>query len=78
MQQDLLNQIVLNVMAGKNKQEDVGVLRSIIEDLKSRGAEAIILGCTELPLAISQKDIDIQLFNSNQIILEEALARSLG
>ena len=32
--------------------------------LKARGAEGIILGCTEFPLIIDQKDLDIPVFNT--------------
>jgi len=32
--------------------------------LKARGAEGIILGCTEFPLIIGEKDLDIPVFNT--------------
>jgi aspartate racemase len=37
---------------------------NIMEKLKDSGAEAIILGCTELPLLIEQKDFDLPLVDS--------------
>lgn len=39
----------------------------IIEKLKSRGAEGIILGCTEIGLLISQKDLDIPVYDTTEI-----------
>ena len=37
---------------------------NIIENLKSKGAEGIILGCTEIPLLIKQEDTEIKLFDT--------------
>ena len=46
---------------------------SIINQLKEGGAEGIILGCTELPLLIQEKDVDIPLFNTLTIHLRAAI-----
>ncbi|UWX58828.1 amino acid racemase [Chryseobacterium oranimense] len=43
---------------------------SIVEDLVSRGAECIILGCTEIPLLISQNDFTISVFDTTKIHCE--------
>ena len=39
----------------------------IISKLKQRGAEGIILGCTEIPSLINQSDCDIPLFDTVKI-----------
>jgi aspartate racemase len=39
----------------------------IIESLADRGAEGIILGCTEIPLLVSEKDTEVPLFNTLDI-----------
>lgn len=43
---------------------------SIVEDLISCGAECIILGCTEIPLLISQDDFTIPVFDTTKIHCE--------
>ena len=43
---------------------------SIVEDLVSRGAECIILGCTEIPLLINQDDFTIPVFDTTKIHCE--------
>ncbi|MGK6341884.1 aspartate/glutamate racemase family protein [Chryseobacterium sp. DT-3] len=43
---------------------------SIVEDLISCGAECIILGCTEIPLLISQVDFAIPVFDTTKIHCE--------
>ena len=45
----------------------------IIKDLKERGSEGIILGCTEIPLLIKQEDVDIPLFDTLKIHLKSAV-----
>jgi aspartate racemase len=42
-------------------------LRHIIARLASRGAEGIILGCTELPLLVSTEDSEIPLFDTAEL-----------
>jgi aspartate racemase len=56
-----------------------GEYRRIIKNLASQGAEAIILGCTEISLLVSQQDSEIPLFDTTAIharaAAEEALAQ---
>lgn len=40
---------------------------SIVNDLVKQGAECIILGCTEIPLLISQEDFNIPVFDTAKI-----------
>jgi aspartate racemase len=44
-----------------------------IRMLKDRGAEGIILGCTELPLLIHQQDVDIPALATTELHAEEAI-----
>lgn len=68
--------VIAHAEAGRLSYEDTLVLKQMIHRAKADGAEAIILGCTELPLAITQSDVAIELFNSTMIITEAALAYS--
>lgn len=78
-QQGLINDVILKIMSGKYGKTEKEVLKDIIENLVAKGAQAILLGCTELPLVINQKDINnIEIFDSTKIITESALFRSLG
>jgi len=40
---------------------------SIVKDLVERGAEGIILGCTEIPMLIGQVDFSIPIFDTTKI-----------
>lgn len=41
--------------------------KKIIHDLQQQGAEGVILGCTEIPLLIKQKDSPIPIFDTGLI-----------
>src|SRR5262249_10579289 len=45
-----------------------------MQELIDRGTEGIILGCTEIPHLIEQRDIDIPLFDTTRIHAEAAVA----
>jgi len=49
----------------------------IIDDLVQRGAEGVILGCTEIPLLISQKDTQVPLFDSTYLHAKAAVDLAL-
>jgi aspartate racemase len=59
------------IEASKNKFKD------IIASLQSQGAEGIILGCTEIPLLVKQKDYDIPLYDTTSIHAQAAVEWSL-
>ena len=44
-----------------------------MESLKKKGAEAIILGCTELPILVKQKDCKMKILDTTQILAEKTL-----
>lgn len=71
--QDITN-LILDVMSGTIQQHHKEKVMSIMHDI-SEGSDAIILGCTELPLAISQQDAKnrITFLDSLQILAEEAV-----
>ena len=45
----------------------------IIEDLSNNGAEAIILGCTEIGMLVDQKDTEITLLDTTMIHARKAI-----
>jgi aspartate racemase len=50
----------------------------IIEKLIERGAEGIVLGCTELPLLIRPDDIHASVFDTTRLHAEAAVELALG
>lgn len=53
-------------------------LRAVGQALIDRGAQALILGCTEIPLALHDGDLSVALVASNQSLAEAAVRAALG
>jgi aspartate racemase len=52
--------------------------QSIIQNLQARGAEGVILGCTEIPLLIRQEDCSLPVFDTTAIHAAAAVEWALG
>ena len=59
------------------KPESKEIYLRIIEDLRKRGAQGVILGCTEIPLLIKAEDVDLPVFNTTKIHSEKAVELAL-
>lgn len=55
------------------KEESKQTYLKIINSLKQQGAEAVILGCTEITLLISQDDCSIPVYDTTRIHAESAI-----
>jgi aspartate racemase len=77
-QQKILNRVIENVMGGNQKTKDIIVLKDVARDYIEQGAEAIVVSCTEIPLAINQTHTDIKLFDTIEIIVQCAVDYSLN
>ncbi len=62
---------------GKCNERSRTAYREVIARLQQRGAEGIILGCTEITLLISQADADLPLFDTTDLHAERAVAHAL-
>jgi aspartate racemase len=52
---------------GTIREESRRTYVEVIEDLKRRGAEGVILGCTEIPLLIKAKDSPVPVFDTTAV-----------
>lgn len=76
-QQMILNKVIENVMGWHQWNSDIIALKDIARDYIKQWAEAIVLWCTEIPLAINQTHTDIKLFDTIEIIVQSAVDYSL-
>jgi aspartate racemase len=63
---------------GTIREESKAAFRKIIGGLEARGAQGIILGCTEIPLIVKQKDYEIPLFDTTALHAEAAVGLALA
>jgi aspartate racemase len=62
---------------GEIRPESRRQFLEIIEHLRDRGAEGIVLGCTELPLLLQPQDCDLPMFNTALLHAEKALLHAV-
>ena len=73
-----INDIIYNELCrGEIRQESRRAILSVIEGLGERGAQGVILGCTELPLLVRSQDCGMPIFNTTELHAERALDYSL-
>ena len=66
------------LVAGQIRDESRAGFVRIIHRLAERGAEGVILGCTEIPLLVSEADAGLPLFNTTTIHAAAALNYALA
>ena len=71
------NTIYNELVQGDIKAESRLKFQQIIGNLANKGAEGVILGCTEIPLLIHQKDVNIPVFDTTAIHAEKAVEWAL-
>lgn len=67
------NNIYEELVQGKIKDDSCEEFKSIIAALNKNGAQAGILGCTEIPMLISESDVNIPTFDTTEIHTEQAV-----
>ena len=76
---EVVNQVIYEELClGRILDASREKLVRIIQDLKSDGAEGVILGCTEIPLLVGQGDTDLPVFDTTLIHALKAVSFSLG
>lgn len=70
----IYNELCLGIISPQSKKKYI----AIIEKLAQRGAQGVILGCTEIGLLVQQKDTSLPVFDTTQIHAEKAALLALG
>jgi aspartate racemase len=74
-----LNRIIQKELdAGIFKPESKKYVLDQIEELRKRGAEGIVLGCTEFPLIIKPADVTMPVFDTTLLHSQMAVDFILG
>lgn len=76
---DLVHEIIYKeLVRGEITLASKKIYLEIIDTLRAKGAQGIILGCTEIPLLIGDEDTDIPLFNTTKIHAEKTVEIALS
>ena len=71
---EYVNRVIYDeLVAGQIRDESQAGFVGVIHRLVERGAEGVILGCTEIPLLVTEADVGVPLFDTTTIHAEAAL-----
>ncbi|MCE8011520.1 aspartate/glutamate racemase family protein [Billgrantia desiderata] len=77
-QRDLVHEVIYHELClGQVKETSRQRYLEIIESLREQGAEAVILGCTEIALLVQQSHTTVPLYDTTAIHAEEAVKWAL-
>ena len=76
---DIVHRVIYEELClGQIKQDSNAEYVRIIADLAAQGAEAVILGCTEIGLLVKQSDTDVPLVDTTMIHAQAAVEFALS
>ena len=73
-----INRIIMDELVyGVFRPESLAYLQTVIDRLKAAGCDAVILGCTELPLIIDDAASPLPTLDSTRLLARAALRRAV-
>jgi aspartate racemase len=74
-----VNRVIYDeLVAGQIRDESRAGYAAVIRKLAARGAQGVILGCTEIPLLVGEADAGLPLFDTTVLHAEAALNYAVG
>jgi aspartate racemase len=75
---DELGRIIMEELVnGVFKPESIARFQSVIEGFKAQGCDAVVLGCTEIPLIINDGNSALPTLDSTRLLARAALRRAV-
>lgn len=73
-----INRIIMQELTyGVTKPEAVAVFQRVIGRMKSEGCDAVVMGCTEIPLLINDANSPLPTLDSTRLLARAALRRAV-
>jgi len=77
-QQERINSIIFDeLVRGERSVNSLFYFEQVIESLKLQGCDAVVLGCTELPLLVGDRESSLPALDSTRILARAALRHAL-
>ena len=78
-EQKIISDVIYNeIVPAKVTNKSIKKIVDVIKSLKEKGCDAVILGCTELPLIIDKKNSPLPLIDTTRLLAKKALDYSLN
>ncbi|MGD2131357.1 MAG: amino acid racemase [Maricaulaceae bacterium] len=76
---DEMTRVIMDeLVLGDFKPEATRFFQDVMARMKAEGCEAVILGCTEIPLIISDDNAPLPTLDSTRLLAHAALKRAMG
>ena len=77
-ERDEINRIIMEeLVCGIFKPEAVGYFQGVIGQMKEQGCDAVVLGCTEIPLVMNDSNSPLPTLDSTRLLARAALKYAL-
>ena len=77
-ERDENNRIIMDeLVLGVFKPAAVGYFQKVMEKMKRQGCDAVVLGCTEIPLIMNDANSPLPTLDSTRLLARAALRRAL-
>jgi aspartate racemase len=74
-----INDIILDeLICGRFSSDARAYFNEVIAGLRNQGCDAVILGCTEIPLLVTQEDSPLPILDSTRLLARAALRKATG
>ena len=77
-ERDEISRVILEeLVCGVFRPEAVAYFQRVIERMKSKGCDAVVLGCTEIPLLMNDSNSPLPTLDSTRLLARAALRRAV-
>lgn len=77
-EREAINRIIMNELVdGTITAEALAVFQSTIQRMKDAGCDAVVLGCTEIPLLVNDSTSPLPTLDSTRLLARAALRRAI-
>jgi aspartate racemase len=74
-----INEIIFNELVyGRFSSEARAYFNEVIGRFKNQGCDAVVLGCTEIPLLVTQESSPLPILDSTRLLARAALKKAIG
>ena len=75
---DAIDRIIMDeLVAGLLRAQSVDCFREVFADMRAAGCDAVILGCTEIPLLMNDSNSPLPTLDSTRLLARAALQRAM-
>jgi aspartate racemase len=77
-ERDEINRIIMDeLVCGSFRPEAVGYLQRVMQRMQAAGCDAVVLGCTEIPLLMNDGNSPLPTLDSTRLLAHAALHRAV-